>query len=78
MLGYGVRIASGCNIGAYFSGIASASLHGWLWLPCAFAGNILGTYLRPTFGLGVERSALPKCQGRAAGHTRRAQALLKS
>lgn len=60
MLGYGARIASGCNIGAYFSGIASASLHGWLWLPCAFAGNILGTYLRPTFGLGVERS-LPKC-----------------
>ncbi|MCC6987859.1 MAG: YeeE/YedE family protein [Acidobacteria bacterium] len=61
MLGYGSRIAYGCNIGAYFSGIASGSLHGWLWLPCAFAGNILGTYLRPTFGLGVERSALPKC-----------------
>jgi len=61
MLGYGSRIAYGCNIGAYFSGIASGSLHGWLWLPCAFAGNILGTYLRPAFGLGVERSALPKC-----------------
>ncbi len=61
MLGYGARIAYGCNIGAYFSGIASGSLHGWLWLPCAFAGNILGTYLRPAFGLGVERSALPKC-----------------
>lgn len=61
MLGYGARIAYGCNIGAYFSGIASGSLHGWLWLPCAFAGNILGTYLRPTFGLGVERSALPRC-----------------
>ncbi len=61
LLGYGSRIAYGCNIGAYFSGIASGSLHGWLWLPCAFAGNILGTYLRPTFGLGVERSALPKC-----------------
>lgn len=61
MLGYGARIAYGCNIGAYFSGIASGSLHGWLWLPCAFAGNILGTYLRPTFGLSVERTALPKC-----------------
>jgi uncharacterized membrane protein YedE/YeeE len=61
MLGYGARIAYGCNIGAYVSGIASGSLHGWLWLPCAFAGNILGTYLRPTFGLGVERSALPRC-----------------
>ena len=61
MLGYGARIAYGCNIGAYFSGIASGSLHGWLWLPCAFAGNVLGTYLRPTFGLSVERTALPKC-----------------
>ncbi len=61
LLGYGARIAYGCNIGAYFSGIASGSLHGWLWLPCAFAGNILGTYVRPAFGLGVERSALPKC-----------------
>ena len=61
MLGYGARVAYGCNIGAYFSGIASGSLHGWLWLPCAFLGNVLGTYLRPTFGLGVERTALPKC-----------------
>lgn len=56
LLGYGARAASGCNIGAYFSGIASGSLHGWLWLPAAFAGNVLGTYLRPWFGLGVERS----------------------
>ena len=61
MLGYGARIAYGCNIGAYFSGIASGSLHGWLWLPCAFAGNVLGTFLRPAFGLSVERTALPKC-----------------
>lgn len=61
MLGYGARVAYGCNIGAYFSGIASGSLHGWLWLPCAFAGNVLGTYLRPAFGLSVERTALPKC-----------------
>ena len=61
LLGYGARIAYGCNIGAYFSGIASGSLHGWLWLPCAFAGNVLGTYLRPAFGLNVERTALPRC-----------------
>ncbi len=57
MLGYGARAASGCNIGAYFSGIASGSLHGWIWLPAAFAGNILGTRLRPWFGLGVERTS---------------------
>lgn len=55
-LGYGARIAYGCNIGAYFSGIASASLHGWLWLVAAFAGNVLGTRLRPLFGLSVERT----------------------
>jgi uncharacterized membrane protein YedE/YeeE len=53
MLGYGARVAFGCNIGAYFSGIASGSLHGWLWLPAAFAGSILGTRLRPFFGLSA-------------------------
>ncbi|MCR1766082.1 YeeE/YedE family protein [Burkholderia glumae] len=55
LLGYGARLAYGCNIGAYFSGIISGSLHGWLWLVCAFAGNVLGTRLRPWFGLEVER-----------------------
>lgn len=49
LLGYGARIAYGCNIGAYFSGIASGSLHGWLWLIAAFAGNMLGVRLRPMF-----------------------------
>jgi uncharacterized protein len=51
LLGYGARIAYGCNIGAFFSGIASGSLHGWLWFPCALAGNFAGTRLRPAFGL---------------------------
>ncbi|HKU00917.1 MAG TPA: YeeE/YedE family protein [Paraburkholderia sp.] len=55
LLGYGARLAYGCNIGAYFSGIVSGSLHGWLWLACAFAGNVIGTKLRPLFGLEVER-----------------------
>ncbi len=56
LLGYGARVAYGCNIGAYFSGIASGSLHGWLWLVAGFAGNIAGTELRPMFGLSVERT----------------------
>ena len=51
LLGYGARIAYGCNIGAYFSGLASASLHGWLWFVAAFAGSTLATRLRPWFGL---------------------------
>lgn len=50
LLGYGARLAYGCNIGAYFSGIASGSLHGWLWLVAAFAGNSVGVrVLRPYF-----------------------------
>jgi uncharacterized membrane protein YedE/YeeE len=59
LLGYGARLAYGCNIGAYFSGIASSSLHGWLWLVAALAGSVLGTRLRPLFGLTVERTARP-------------------
>jgi hypothetical protein len=55
LLGYGARLAYGCNIGAYFSGIASSSVHGWLWLVAAFIGSVLGTALRPWFGLSVER-----------------------
>jgi len=51
LLGYGARIAYGCNIGAYFSGVASSSVHGWVWLVAAFAGSTLGTRLRPLFGL---------------------------
>ena len=49
MLGYGARLAFGCNIGAYFSGIASGSLHGWVWMVAAFAGNMAGVKLRPFF-----------------------------
>jgi hypothetical protein len=52
LMGYGARLAYGCNIGAYFSGIASGSLHGWLWLVAALAGNALGVKLRPLFGMG--------------------------
>ena len=61
LLGYGARLAYGCNIGAYFSGIVSGSLHGWLWLVFAFAGNVLGTRLRPFFGLEVERLKPTAC-----------------
>lgn len=53
MLGYGARIAYGCNIGAYFSGIASSSVHGWVWFAAAFLGNGVGIRLRPLFGLRI-------------------------
>ena len=61
LLGFGARLAYGCNIGAYFSGIVSGSLHGWLWLVAAFFGNVLGTRLRPLFGLEVERLTPTAC-----------------
>ncbi|MGO1118957.1 YeeE/YedE family protein [Rhodovibrionaceae bacterium A322] len=51
VMGYGARLAYGCNIGALFSGIASGSLHGWVWLLAALPGNWLGLQLRPLFGL---------------------------
>ncbi|WP_299050786.1 YeeE/YedE family protein [uncultured Nocardioides sp.] len=51
MMGYGARIAFGCNIGAYFGGIASFSLHGWLWGLMALGGTAAGLALRPLFGL---------------------------
>ncbi|WP_251977018.1 YeeE/YedE family protein [Salinicola avicenniae] len=60
-LGYGARLAFGCNIGAYFSGIASGSLHGWLWLIAAFAGNMFGVKLRPLFFPGPAKAAAASC-----------------
>jgi uncharacterized membrane protein YedE/YeeE len=51
LMGYGARLAFGCNIGAYFSGIASGSLHGWLWLVAALLGTYIGLAFRPAFGL---------------------------
>jgi uncharacterized protein len=51
LMGYGARLSFGCNIGALFSGIASGSLHGWLWFAAAFAGSFVGIWMRPLFGL---------------------------
>ncbi len=47
ILGYSARLAFGCNVGAFFSGISTGSLHGWVWLLAAFAGSTLGLRLRP-------------------------------
>lgn len=56
LMGYGARLSFGCNIGALFSGIASGSLHGWLWFAAAFGGSLLGIYARPLFGLDGMRA----------------------
>lgn len=51
LIGYGSRIAYGCNIGAFVSGVSSGSLHGWLWIAAALPGSWFGIQLRPRFGL---------------------------
>lgn len=56
LMGYGARLAFGCNIGAFFSGIASGSLHGWLWFLAALLGTYAGARLRPAFALEPARS----------------------
>jgi hypothetical protein len=50
LLGAGAIIGTGCNISALFSGVASGSLHAWVWLVAALAGNAAGLVLRPLFG----------------------------
>ena len=45
LMGYGARIASGCNIGAFFSGIASLSLSGWVFAIAMFGGAVAGSKL---------------------------------
>lgn len=51
LLGYSSRLAFGCNVGAFFSGISTGSLHGWVWFGAAFVGSIYGIKLRPILGL---------------------------
>lgn len=55
LLGYSSRLAFGCNVGAFFSGISTGSLHGWVWFVAAFAGAFLGIRLRPVLGLEQSR-----------------------
>lgn len=51
LMGWGARLGFGCNIGAFVGGVASGSLHGWVWFACALAGSTIGIRLRPLFGL---------------------------
>lgn len=51
LMGYGARLAFGCNIGAYFGGISSFSLHGWVWMIMAMLGTWVALFLRPLFGM---------------------------
>ncbi len=45
LMGYGARIAYGCNVGALLNGIASSSLTGWIFAIAVFFGTWLGSKL---------------------------------
>jgi len=51
LMGIGARLGFGCNIGAFLAGIASGSLHGWVWFAAAMGGSWVGIRARPRFGL---------------------------
>jgi uncharacterized membrane protein YedE/YeeE len=51
LMGWGARLGFGCNIGAFVGGVASGSLHGWIWFAAALGGSIVGIRVRPLFGL---------------------------
>lgn len=45
MVGFGARIAYGCNIGGLLNGIASNSLTGWIFAAAVFLGTWIGAKL---------------------------------
>lgn len=51
MMGYGARLAFGCNIGGFLGGVVSGSLHGWSWLVFGYIGSLGGVWLRERIGM---------------------------
>lgn len=50
IMGYGAFLAYGCNVSAFFGGIASTSVHGWVWIIFALMGTAIGLQIRPLLG----------------------------
>ncbi len=65
-MGYGARLANGCNIGAYFSAIAVGNVSGWAWMLLALAGSWIGIKLRPLFRLDAPALACAPADHREA------------
>ena len=51
LMGYGARLAYGCNIGAYLGGLVSGSAHGWAWAVMAFIGSCLAIMMKRRLGI---------------------------
>ncbi|MBS0846972.1 YeeE/YedE family protein [Citrobacter sp. JGM124] len=45
LMGLGGAYAA-CNLGGFFDGTASGSLHGWIWMVMALGGSVIGIRLR--------------------------------
>jgi uncharacterized membrane protein YedE/YeeE len=41
-MGFGTRLANGCNVGALYTPIANLSLSGWFFLAAMVVGGIIG------------------------------------
>ncbi|MCQ6278605.1 selenium metabolism membrane protein YedE/FdhT [Bacillus sp. EB600] len=54
LAGFGTRLAMGCNLAAFFTGVPQFSLHAWFFI----AGTALGTYI------GVKLAVLPIFKGK--------------
>lgn len=54
LAGFGTRLAMGCNLAAFFTGLPQFSLHSWFFI----AGTTLGTYI------GVKLAVLPIFKGK--------------
>lgn len=50
LMGCGGAYAA-CNLGGFFDGTASGSVHGWLWMLMALCGSIIGIRLRKLFNI---------------------------
>lgn len=59
LMGYGARLAFGCNIGALLGGIVSGSMHGFWWLFWGFLGSVIGTRIRGAIGMDPPLPARP-------------------
>ncbi|KGM98296.1 YeeE/YedE family protein [Clostridium novyi A str. 4552] len=49
MMGYGTRIAFGCTVGSFFSGIPSFSMHAWIFGIFVMLGAYVGTKILMKF-----------------------------
>jgi len=49
LMGYATRVALGCNIGGFFSAVASFSLHGWVFGVFVMVGAWIGSKLLVKF-----------------------------